>query len=164
MRRYVGIAVKKRHSRAQFPNIWPKKKRAGARGSRKGVWVMVGCLQGKTGPRCSAPVNERLMANRLDEIGKLPVATQDFGGLARNRTGVQGFAVLCVATPPRGRRRPTARSEALIARKHPPRQGEDAGLDHFLRRGGNRTPKRNKSLCNSLTSCYKPVTPRRDPR
>jgi hypothetical protein len=24
------------------------------------------------------------------------------GGLARNRTGVQGFAVLCVATPPRG--------------------------------------------------------------
>jgi hypothetical protein len=26
-----------------------------------------------------------------------------FGGLARNRTGVQGFAVLCVATPPRGR-------------------------------------------------------------
>ncbi len=26
----------------------------------------------------------------------------EFGGLARNRTGVQGFAVLCVATPPRG--------------------------------------------------------------
>mgnify|MGYP006873465358 CR=1 FL=1 len=25
------------------------------------------------------------------------------GGLARNRTGVQGFAVLCVTTPPRGR-------------------------------------------------------------
>ncbi len=25
-----------------------------------------------------------------------------FGGLARNRTGVQGFAVLCVTTPPRG--------------------------------------------------------------
>lgn len=24
------------------------------------------------------------------------------GGLARNRTGVQGFAVLCVTTPPRG--------------------------------------------------------------
>ena len=28
-----------------------------------------------------------------------------FGGLARNRTGVQGFAVLCVTTPPRGLRR-----------------------------------------------------------
>lgn len=26
----------------------------------------------------------------------------DIGGLARNRTGVQGFAVLCVTTPPRG--------------------------------------------------------------
>jgi len=26
----------------------------------------------------------------------------EFGGLARNRTGVQGFAVLCVTTPPRG--------------------------------------------------------------
>src|SRR5882757_5442715 len=25
------------------------------------------------------------------------------GGHARNRTGVQGFAVLCVTTPPRGR-------------------------------------------------------------
>jgi hypothetical protein len=24
------------------------------------------------------------------------------GGLARNRTGMQGFAVLCVTTPPRG--------------------------------------------------------------
>ena len=28
---------------------------------------------------------------------------RNFGGLARNRTGVQGFAVLCVTTPPRGR-------------------------------------------------------------
>jgi hypothetical protein len=28
---------------------------------------------------------------------------KDIGGLARNRTGVQGFAVLCVTTPPRGR-------------------------------------------------------------
>ena len=27
-----------------------------------------------------------------------------FGGLAQNRTGVQGFAVLCVTTPPRGLR------------------------------------------------------------
>lgn len=27
---------------------------------------------------------------------------REFGGLARNRTGVQGFAVLCVTTPPRG--------------------------------------------------------------
>ena len=26
----------------------------------------------------------------------------EYGGLARNRTGVQGFAVLCVTTPPRG--------------------------------------------------------------
>ncbi len=26
----------------------------------------------------------------------------EIGGLARNRTGVQGFAVLCVTTPPRG--------------------------------------------------------------
>ena len=26
------------------------------------------------------------------------------GGLAQNRTGVQGFAVLCVTTPPRGLR------------------------------------------------------------
>jgi hypothetical protein len=25
------------------------------------------------------------------------------GGLARNRTGIEGFAVLCVTTPPRGR-------------------------------------------------------------
>ena len=31
-------------------------------------------------------------------------ARLDFGGLARNRTGVQGFAVLCVTTPPRGLR------------------------------------------------------------
>ena len=30
---------------------------------------------------------------------------ENLGGLARNRTGVQGFAVLCVATPPRGLRR-----------------------------------------------------------
>ena len=29
-------------------------------------------------------------------------AVENSGGLARNRTGVQGFAVLCVATPPRG--------------------------------------------------------------
>ncbi|MEY3233719.1 MAG: hypothetical protein RL230_990 [Pseudomonadota bacterium] len=25
-----------------------------------------------------------------------------FGGLARNRTGVHGFAIRCVTTPPRG--------------------------------------------------------------
>ncbi len=30
------------------------------------------------------------------------VFAADDGGLARNRTGVQGFAVLCVTTPPRG--------------------------------------------------------------
>ncbi len=35
-----------------------------------------------------------------------------FGGLARNRTGVQGFAVLCVTTPPRGLRRPRPRRSA----------------------------------------------------
>ncbi len=34
------------------------------------------------------------------------------GGLARNRTGVQGFAVLCVTTPPRGQS-PAGASEAL---------------------------------------------------
>ena len=38
---------------------------------------------------------------RLGASGKIG---SDNGGLARNRTGVQGFAVLCVATPPRGRR------------------------------------------------------------
>ena len=30
------------------------------------------------------------------------VARRKIGGLARNRTGMQGFAVLCVTTPPRG--------------------------------------------------------------
>ena len=33
------------------------------------------------------------------------VCDVESGGLARNRTGVQGFAVLCVTTPPRGLRR-----------------------------------------------------------
>ena len=37
----------------------------------------------------------------------LPVFAGEFGGHARNRTGVRGFAVRCVTTPPRG---PTRRA------------------------------------------------------
>src|SRR5262249_24856222 len=37
----------------------------------------------------------------------LPAFAGEFGGHARNRTGVRGFAVRCVTTPPRG---PTRRA------------------------------------------------------
>src|SRR5690606_5671076 len=35
-------------------------------------------------------------------IGSALVAREESGGPSRNRTGVQGFAVLCVTTPPSG--------------------------------------------------------------
>ena len=38
---------------------------------------------------------------------------REIGGLARNRTGVQGFAVLCVTTPPRGLDPQALRSDLL---------------------------------------------------
>src|SRR5690606_9885406 len=38
---------------------------------------------------------------------------QGYGGLARNRTGVQGFAVLCVTAPPRGLVAPAYRSASI---------------------------------------------------
>jgi hypothetical protein len=41
------------------------------------------------------------LARRLHKVRACKVS----GGPSRNRTGVQGFAVLCVTTPPSGRER-----------------------------------------------------------
>jgi hypothetical protein len=43
---------------------------------------------------------------RLADIPAQPVSyeVRGDGGLARNRTGVHGFAIRCVTTPPRGLR------------------------------------------------------------
>lgn len=45
------------------------------------------------------PMGSKRYIFKEDSVGS---AHCNCGGLARNRTGVQGFAVLCVTTPPRG--------------------------------------------------------------
>jgi hypothetical protein len=54
------------------------------------------------------------------ERGLRSCICKEIGGHARNRTGVQGFAVLCVTTPPRGLRPagPPPDERALIAKAH----------------------------------------------
>ena len=45
----------------------------------------------------------KMPSERADEsVQVIDYKWKCFGGLTRNRTGVQGFAVLCVTTPPRG--------------------------------------------------------------
>jgi hypothetical protein len=44
----------------------------------------------------------RSLGHRMDGPPVAALCGEKLGGLARNRTGVQGFAVLCVTTPPRG--------------------------------------------------------------
>ena len=55
------------------------------------------------------------------------------GGLARNRTGVQGFAVLCVTTPPRGLARAGEGARSLGQGDGPVSNGSGPG-----RQGGRR--------------------------
>ena len=76
------------------------------------------------------------------------VACEGVGGLGGNRTPVQGFAVLCVATPPRGRRMSDTRTPCLLATS---RTGGKAGDQKCF------VHRRNKSLCNPSRACYMPA-------
>ena len=90
-----------------------------------GPHVATGGVRGRSTHR-PAPRRARPRAGSPDR--------KERGGLARNRTGVQGFAVLCVTTPPRGpsadrlRRRSRARAgrpasgEGSLAEPRPDRQ------------------------------------------
>ena len=63
---------------------------------------MVGCLQGKTISGYAALVKEPLTMPPGGLVWFIPMKKRG-GGHARNRTGIEGFAVLCVTTPPSGR-------------------------------------------------------------
>ena len=49
---------------------------------------------------------KQIKDNNLKDFRKWPGGTpsniQSFGGHAQNRTGIKGFAILCVTIPPRG--------------------------------------------------------------
>lgn len=70
--------------------------------------------RGAVAPRPDAARHARCRAYARGSPGWRPASRRMLGksgGLARNRTGVQGFAVLCVTTPPRGLPRDAAISE-----------------------------------------------------
>ena len=94
------------------------------RGNKKPAkaWLSAGFVFGVVAPRAGLePATERLTAvcsttelpgintlqSDISELGRNAkmklLALPRFGGHARNRTGVHGFAGRCVTTPPRGR-------------------------------------------------------------
>ena len=97
-----------------------------------------------------------------DELGpRAFISIKWIGGLARNRTGVQGFAVLCVATPPRGlsaQREPRTRG---VLPKEPRRgQGHVTKIASKSCRGPKVVRGMSFVLCNRSSACYMPVRSR----
>ena len=67
-----------------------------SRSSEKSAFMSPVC------PSRPRPSNARFHSALARRLRAAAQADEGSGGLARNRTGVQGFAVLCVTTPPRG--------------------------------------------------------------
>jgi hypothetical protein len=105
------------------------------RGNKKPAkaWLSAGFVFGVVAPRAGLePATERLTAvcsttelpgintlqSDISELGRNAkmklLALPRFGGHARNRTGVHGFAGRCVTTPPRGRNVQTLRGELVF--------------------------------------------------
>ena len=55
-------------------------------------------------PDAATPSRQPPLAVGRAKDGRFGGQIPEIGGLGRNRTGVHGFAVRCVTTPPRGRR------------------------------------------------------------